>query len=197
MRFNEDPLIGRFDVAQKSTLNEQYLYQILAGKSSNEGKPRSIGMNARLKLTKAFPDWLDQPPGNNTEPGPDIAGTVPLISLIAAGNWSEAIDNLSPGEGERIEVSVPVRTNTFALRVTGDSMEPDFPSGIIIVVEPDLDPRPGDYVIAKNGDDATFKQLVKDGPDLYLKPINPRYPIKPLGEARIIGVVREAIRRFR
>jgi hypothetical protein len=44
------------------------------------------------------------------------------------------------------------------LRVQGDSMTPDFPHGCIIVVEPELDPLPGDYVIAKNGDDeATFK----------------------------------------
>lgn len=58
-RFDDNPLIGRFEVARRSDLNEQYLYQILAGKSSKAGKPRSIGMNARAKLTKAFPDWLN------------------------------------------------------------------------------------------------------------------------------------------
>jgi SOS-response transcriptional repressor LexA len=43
----------------------------------------------------------------------------------------------------------------------------------------------------------TFKQLVRDGGDLYLKPLNTRYPIKPLGAARVIGVVREFTKRFR
>ena len=60
-RFSDDELQGRFEVAKRSTLNEQYLYQILAGKSSRNGKPRSVGQNARSKLDRAFPDWLDQP----------------------------------------------------------------------------------------------------------------------------------------
>jgi len=58
--------------------------------------------------------------------------------------------------------------------------------------------EPGDYVIALNqSNETTFKQLVKDGGDLYLKPLNSRYPIKPLNGARIIGVVREFTKRFR
>lgn len=53
-------------------------------------------------------------------------------------------------------------------------------------------------MIALNTDnETTFKQLVKDGGDLYLKPLNSRYPIKPLGTAKIIGVVREFTKRFR
>jgi SOS-response transcriptional repressor LexA len=56
----------------------------------------------------------------------------------------------------------------------------------------------GDYVIAVNeSNETTFKQLVKDGGDLYLKPLNSRYPLKPLGSARVIGVVREFTKRFR
>ena len=53
-----------------------------------------------------------------------------------------------------------------------------------------------DFVIVKNGDEATFKQVIKDVSNWYLKRFNPRYPIKTLGDAKIIGVVREAIRRF-
>ena len=57
---------------------------------------------------------------------------------------------------------------------------------------------PGDYVIALNEHaQTTFKQLVRDGGEFYLRPLNPRYPIKPLGVARVIGVVREFSKRFR
>ena len=31
----------------------------------------------------------------------------------------------------------------------------------------------------------------------HLKPLNARYPIKPLGHSRIVGVVREAVKRYR
>ena len=57
---------------------------------------------------------------------------------------------------------------------------------------------PGDYVIVLNdANQTTFKQLVKDGGDLYLKSLNGRYPIKPLGAATVIGVAREFSERFR
>ena len=99
-------------------------------------------------------------------------------------------------------VSVPVQRHTYALRVRGDSMVSEtgdsFPDGSLIIVEPELQALPGDYVIALNSEnETTFKQLVKDGGELLLKPLNPRYPIRPLGSARVIGVVREFTKRFR
>lgn len=67
----------------------------------------------------------------------------------------------------------------------------------VIVVEPDIQAEHGDFVVAKNGGDATFKQLWKDGVDWYLKPLNNRYPIKLLGDSAIIGVVREKTKRYK
>lgn len=156
-------------------------------------------------------DWLGEGRGpkhtgalaviepSNVSAGPDRRARVPLISWVQAGDWSHVADLLHPGEAEEwIDTSVTVRPHTFALRVEGDSMEPEFVAGTILVVEPEMDAHPGDYVVAKNGaDEATFKQLVRDGADFYLKPLNPRYPIKPLGSARVIGVVREAVKRYR
>jgi len=135
---------------------------------------------------------------NNLSEGPVIKGEVPLISYVQAGNWREAIDNYQPGSGERmIPVTVPVGRHTFALRVSGDSMEPEFVEGEIIVVEPDLEPLHKDYIVAKNGGDATFKQLWKEDGEWYLKPLNDRYPIKPLKDSQIIGVIREKTKLYR
>lgn len=128
----------------------------------------------------------------NTQDAPDIKGTVPLISWIQAGEWNDVIDNLHPGEGERIHTTYRVRKHTYALRVRGDSMEPKFPDGAILIVEPDENPEPGAYVIMRqNGGEATFKQLVQDGTARYLKPLNPRYPIMELRpDAVFCGVVK-------
>lgn len=114
--------------------------------------------------------------------------------------YKEFVDNYHPGDGgkESVPTSVTVRQHTFALRVSGDSMEPEFQQGMILIIEPELSPEPGDYVVARNGDnETTFKQLVKDGPDWYLRPVNPRYPIKLLGESEIIGVLRAVEKRYR
>jgi len=125
-----------------------------------------------------------------------LRGRVPLISFVAAGNWDEAVDNFAPGSADQwIDTTVPVKRHTYALRVEGDSMEPRFPSGAIIIVEPESEPKNGSYVIARqNGSDATFKQLILDGGVWFLKPVNPRYPLMQLGaDAVICGVVKQMI----
>ena len=124
------------------------------------------------------------------------ANRVPLISFVAAGNWSDAVDNYAPGDAEAwVETTVPVKRHTYALRVEGDSMEPRFPNGAILIVEPEAEAKSGSFVIMRqNGTDATFKQLVHDGGRWYLKPVNPRYPIMELSEDAVLcGVVRQMV----
>jgi len=140
--------------------------------------------------------------GTNLGQGVDKRIEVPLVSEVEAGNYT-VIDNFQPKSNfETVPVSVPVLRHTYALRVHGDSMVSDtrdsFPDGSIIIVEPEMAPLPGDYVIALNEEnETTFKQLIRDGGEYFLKPLNLRYPIRPLGAAKIIGVVREFTKRFR
>ena len=141
--------------------------------------------------------WLETGKGSRTSSAfqpVDIRGVAPLISWVSAGKWMEISDELQPGEGEYIKTTYRVREHTYALRVNGDSMEPKFPNGCIIFVEPDEEPTPGKYVIVRqNGDtEATFKQLIQDGGTLYLKPLNDRYPILAIGrDAVFCGVVKK------
>ena len=185
-------------------LTQDQLAQRAGCKQSNIGSLES-GQQKSSKHLPAIADalnlnalWLAEGRGprhldGNTLPGPLLRGSVPLISWVQAGDWSEIIDNLQPGEGERIETTWRASANAYALRVRGDSMEPMFPNGVILIVEPNENPEPGKYVIVRqNGDtEATFKQLVQDGGTLYLKPLNDRYPIMMLRpDAVFCGVVK-------
>ena len=182
-----------------SGVNQPTVKRIIGGETPNPGEKvmRNIGGAIKLiRKSKGLPDIeasLVEPNPPSIEPGPEIKGQVPLISWVQAGNWGGVIDNLAAGDGERIETSAHIKEHTYALRVRGDSMEPKFPDGAILIVEPDEDPMPGKYVIVRqNGDsEATFKQLVKDGDHLYLKPLNSRYPILELRkDAVFCGVVK-------
>ncbi len=129
------------------------------------------------------------PEPSNVLPGPPIRGMVPIISWVSAGRWREpdvALDE--PLEWLPVTFKTP---NVFGLRVDGDSMEPDFPPGTIIFVDPDRKAEAMNLVIALNGDDeATFKRLTKEGGVWYLTPLNPRYPLQKLDSlCKIIGVV--------
>jgi SOS-response transcriptional repressor LexA len=91
--------------------------------------------------------------------------------------------------------------HNFALRVKGDSMEPEFNEGDIIIVSPTAKAVTGDYVVAKNDEEeATFKQYKKFDAARVLHPLNPKYPDIVLNkdlEYRIVGVVMEKKKRYK
>lgn len=156
-------------------------------------------LNANVRdFSPRLADEIENLSAANTSPGPDVYNEVPLISWVQAGHWSEAVDLLQPGEGERIATTYRPRRHTYALRVNGDSMEPEFTEGDIIIVEPDETPRHGSYVVIRqNGSEATFKKLIIDGGKTYLAPLNNRYPLLELkDDATFCGVIKEKIKRY-
>nr|WP_105660949.1 S24 family peptidase [Cronobacter dublinensis] len=85
-------------------------------------------------------------------------------------------------------------------------MEPDFVEGDVIIVDPELRPGPGDYVVAKNGgDEATFKKyrargVSESGEEIFeLVPLNEDYAVRNSAKEKIhiIGVVVEHRRVMR
>lgn len=127
--------------------------------------------------------------------------TVPLISWVQAGQWKEVNDIHPVGQSdEYISVTAKVGPNAIALKVRGDSMEPEFPEGSIIIVDPDREAKNGSYVVVRLDEEmeATFKQMVVDGSRIYLKPINPRYPILEINgkKATTVGVVVQMVKEY-
>ncbi|MDH2925567.1 LexA family protein [Lonepinella koalarum] len=126
---------------------------------------------------------------------------VPLISYVQAGMWTD-INLLQDSEDfEYILTDLDVSENAFALKIKGDSMEPDFIEGDVIIVDPKIQPHAGEFVVAVNGDyEATFKKYrpLQDY-DNYgnrhfeLVPLNPDYDkLTTLKQAiRIVGTMVE------
>jgi SOS-response transcriptional repressor LexA len=136
---------------------------------------------------------------SNISPAPPPTKRIPIVSWVNAGDWSKAVDPFHPGYAEDwIDTAATSNINAFALVVHGDSMEPEFAEGDIITVDPGRAYCSGSFVVAKNGEEATFKQLILDGPNVFLKPLNERYPIKDMTgvEMRIVGVVVEKRKRY-
>jgi SOS-response transcriptional repressor LexA len=125
---------------------------------------------------------------------------VPVISWVMAGKWDEVRDNFQPGEADEWIETEAKGKSVFALRVKGDSMEPEFKEGEIVIINPHVEAKPGDYVIVKNdGDEATFKQLKVYGDTTVLHPLNPKYPdieLKKRNKYHIVGKVVEKKKRY-
>jgi SOS-response transcriptional repressor LexA len=88
----------------------------------------------------------------------------------------------------------------FALRVKDDSMEPEFVEGDVIVVNPNIEVNPGDFVVVESeGEEASFKQLKEYGETLVLHSLNPKYAdieIKEGYNYRILGRVVKKEKRY-
>jgi len=124
---------------------------------------------------------------------------IPIISWVQAGDWQNAEDPFQPGQADEWTITVETsHQNAFALIVHGDSMQPGFHENDIITVDPGREPKNGDYIVAKNGNEATFKQLVIDGSSVFLKPLNSRYPIKDMTgvDFVIVGVIVEKRQKY-
>lgn len=157
------------------------------------------GVNPAWLLTGTEPVMITGT-SSNIAGGPDITMRVPLISFVQAGEWSEAIEGFSPENAEDFYlVTSSVGSRAFALRVVGNSMEPEFREGEIVIVDPDKEAETGAFVIAKiNHDEATFKQLIKDGGSVFLRPLNGAYPVMDVTgrDLRIVGRVVEKVKRY-
>jgi repressor LexA len=125
-------------------------------------------------------------------------GDIPLFGSIPAG-----LPETREQEAEGC-VSVDVESigfkptrNTFALRVSGDSMiGRHILDGDIVVLEHGPEPRHGDIVAALIDGESTLKTFLSKSGKLYLKAENPKYPdLIPAQELMIQGVFKALIRR--
>ena len=113
---------------------------------------------------------------------------LPLYSLaVSAGTGqfldSEDFENVTVGE------ETP-DTADYGVRVAGDSMEPRYRDGQTVWVQYRRSLRSGEIGVFLYDGNAYLKQLVVDGPDMYLHSLNPAYAdlrVKSEGELRVLG----------
>jgi repressor LexA len=123
---------------------------------------------------------------------------IPLFGSIPAGFGGEReqdADECVPVTVESIGFK-PSR-NTFALRVSGDSMiGRHICDGDIVVLEHGPDPRHGQVVAALIDRKSTLKTFILKNGKPFLKAENPKYPdLIPSEELMIQGVFRALIRK--
>jgi DNA polymerase V len=79
---------------------------------------------------------------------------------------------------------------SFALRVLGDSMAPEFEHGDIVVIEPGGTIGDGRFVLAWADEQWTLRQLRGEPGAWRLEALDPRLPAQPLaGLSQVRGVV--------
>lgn len=192
------------ELAAKLGINQVSISDLERGKSQSSSHAYKIAL-----ICKVTPDWLimgegsmlDDPAtvqahGSDVAPGPEMPGTLPVISYIQAGEFCEAIDLFEPGYAEEFLPIRPVSVgpHAYALRVEGRSNHPVIQDGEVVIVDPDKSPDSGKFVVAKRHSDGhvTLKQLKYSEGEPYIEAANENWPdriIKVDGDWSICGVV--------
>ena len=110
----------------------------------------------------------------------NISRRVPLIGLAQAGGEGYFDDGGYPVGGSWDEVSLPDISdpNAYALEISGESMEPVFRDGDLVIVSPSAPIRRGDRVVVRTvGGQVMAKQLARrSARRMELKSLNPEHP---------------------
>ncbi|MBI4178455.1 repressor LexA [bacterium] len=113
---------------------------------------------------------------------------IPILGRVPAGPLAQAFE-LSEDSITLDPACLP-SGQVFGLQVRGDSMiEAGILENDIVIVRVQAAADPGDIVVARIGDDATVKRLVKSRDRYHLKPENPSYDPIPADDAEILGKV--------
>ena len=134
---------------------------------------------------------------NNVSPKNTIHA-VPVLGLCQAGNWAEVInDEGALDSKEYLDIHIKNRRDIFAVKVSGDSMEPRFHEGEYLIVDPNEDLQNGRYIIAELHGQCTFKKYSEDAGQKYLIPENKRYQPIPVtsNDMHYVGTVIERVVR--
>jgi phage repressor protein C with HTH and peptisase S24 domain len=105
---------------------------------------------------------------------------IPLIGLAQAGGEGYFDDGGYPVGGSWDEVSLPeiADGNAYALEISGESMEPVFRDGDLVIVSPNAPIRRGDRVVVRTaGGEVMAKQLARrSARRVELRSLNPAHP---------------------
>jgi SOS-response transcriptional repressor LexA len=127
---------------------------------------------------------------------------VPLINSTSATRWPERREGTPTAE---VPTEIAVGPTSFALIIDDESMAPVLATGDKIIVDPDVPPRSGDYVVATvEDDDAALVRLYRpraeaDNQLVELVPFDRAWTTRMIGggkPGRIIGTMVEH-RRYR
>lgn len=199
--------LSQAGLAKKAGLSQTTISDIERGR--NDGSREILPLSKALMCTvehllQGGPLNREEEP--NVQIGlkfyPDRRG-YPIISYVQAGAWREIVDSFPRGGAdEYILANSSYGPHTFALRIIGNSMEPEFREGDVVVIDPDVRPDPGNFVVARNDEEAaTFKKYrprgIVDGREVFeLVPLNEDYAVMRSDQQpiQIIGTMVEHTR---
>lgn len=119
---------------------------------------------------------------------------IPVIGVAQAGQDGYFDDSGYPvgGSWEQVDLPQNADANAYGLRISGNSMEPVYRAGDIVIVAPHATARIGDRVIARTRAGEVMAKILtrRTATDIDLASFNPEHPTRRIALADLAALHR-------
>lgn len=190
------------ELARRTGVGQPVIHRMLSAETDN---PKVATLSP---IANYFAISISQLIGDERLPHNRIPGTFQLSAhgwtTIPLLNWEQVIHWPTKMATITAKTTVPTEVNVsqkaFALRVKDTTMLPRFPENTLLIIDPDQQATDRDFVIVhlSGQKQAIFRQVLFDGDNIYLKPLNPDFQIQLSDKkSQIIGVMVQARMDFK
>src|SRR4051794_28830838 len=159
-----------------------------------EGRPRWPSTESIAKSLQATGVNVDTFVSLITDRGGASTQAIPLIGLAQAGSGGYFDDGGFPVGKGWDEIAFPAVNDehAYALEVSGNSMEPAYRDGTVILVSPAAAVRPGDRVGVKNrgGEGVAEEMKRRTSKTIELRSLHPAHQERTLAAGDVVWIAR-------
>lgn len=186
--------INESELARRTGVGQPVVHRICSGETDNP-KVATLSPIANFFAISISQLIGDEPLSADRIPGtfnPDAQGwrQIPLLKWPQILHWPILPEKLAPLP--TISTDIDMSQHAYAVAARDTTMEPRFPEGTILLIDPDLKPNNLDFAIVHiDGHDLpNFKQVLIDGGHTILKPLNTDFKTLLLDKPhRFLGVM--------
>lgn len=168
--------INESELARRTGIGQPVVHRICSGETDNP-KVATLSPIANFFAISISQLIGDEPLPVDRIPGtfnPDVQGwrQIPLLNWEQVLHWPNLNQKSAPLP--TISTDIELGQHAYAVSARDTTMEPRFPEGTILLIDPDLKPNNLDFAIIHiDGHDLpNFKQILIDGSHTILKPLN-------------------------
>lgn len=186
--------INESELARRTGIGQPVIHRICSGETDNP-KVATLSPIANFfaisisQLIGDEPLSADRIPGT-FNPGAQGWRQIPLLTWKQVLYWPDLPEKLAPLPS--ISTDVNMGKYAYAVSARDTTMEPRFPEGTLLLIDPDLKPNSLDFAIVyiEGYDLPNFKQILIDGGHTILKPLNTDFKTLLLDKPhRFLGVM--------
>jgi len=189
------------ELAREVDLPQPTVHRIATGKCANPHK------GSLEPLANYFDITVDQLKGNAPLPEhllqEHLPTEQPKVKQLPIINWDDCSKKLKDAKPiEHIIAHQKLSNRCFGLYMNDSSMEPQFSLGTTLIFDPEREAKDRSFVLVKleEYENPIFRQLLIDGEDQFLKPLNPdltAFRMRMLKESdKILATLVEARRNY-